>query len=127
VRESIVDQVKRKLPGLAGKSPSGDIHFLKGVVIYSSPRVQAVRTDSKIYELIHLIGDTYLYTCSNCVISVWEQELQMQKRVSPFAKKACPMCGGPVEPVQKGDKVRLHYRYAKDASWASWWAERWEW
>jgi hypothetical protein len=115
-------QIRRRLPGIAGKYAYKDeIIFLKGVIIYASERVQAVETDSKIYRLQHLLGSTYLYWCAACPCTVYEEEVTRQ------GKRACPFCGGPIEPLKVGDKVRLHYRFAKDGNWAQWWGERWEW
>jgi DNA-directed RNA polymerase subunit RPC12/RpoP len=120
-------QIRRRLPGIAGRYPvssssnSGKIIFLKGVVISADRNYQVIQTDSKIYRLVRLLAATYLYTCDSCHSSVYEEEVTAQ------GKHACPFCAGPISPLTKGDKVRLHYRFAKDASWAEWWGERWEW
>jgi hypothetical protein len=112
----------RKLPGIAGRSPvTGEIHFIRGVICYASPRVQAVETDSKIYRLIHLLGSTYLFWCDACHATVYNEEVMRE------GSQICPFCRGVVLPLDKGTKVRLHYRFAPNAEWADWWAEKWDW
>ena len=126
--------ITRSLPGLSWKNHEGRVVFLKGRVISASwaklgSGSQWVETDSKIHPLLCLIGDTYTYFCAHCQVTLWEQELMKMQPVRPAGKdqQTCVFCTGPIKPLQPGDKVRLHYRFMPDASWASWWAERWEW
>lgn len=116
-------KIKRTLPGHALRDGKKNIVYHRGHVIYSSVRVQYVETDSKPHPLVYLIGDTYAYYCKNpsCGAMVYEQE------VMKMGARKCPFCSAPIEQLQRGQKVRLHFRFASDGSWANWWAERWDW
>jgi hypothetical protein len=110
----------RTLPGVAQRNSLGKIEFRKGTVIYASPRIQHVEMDDKRWPLVQLIGETFIYWCFRCATTVWEKEAMA---LNGF----CPFCGGSLYIVGPDDKVRLHYRHAEDASWASWWAEKYDW
>lgn len=114
-------KITRKLPGIAQRNEMGEIRFIRGVIIYASVRVQWVETDSKMIGNAHLIGSNFLYWCDACHCSVYEEEILR------IGRHACPFCDRPVAPCPVGTKVRLHFRFAQDASWAEWWAEVWEW
>jgi len=125
---------RRKLPGHAARSGIyEEIVFHRGVVIHSGwgmtgPVTQTIQTESKYWcPLVKLIGDTYAYWCRNCQITVWEQELIMRARAgrdsdgeysrSPRAnEQKCPFCYKLIVPLQPGDKVRVHYRFAENGS-----------
>lgn len=113
--------VIRRLPGRAQRNRLDQIEFRKGYVIFASPRVQYVETDAKAHRLVYLIGDTFIYWCFKCQCTVWEKEVTQQ------GGRHCPFCRGPIFIISEGEKVRLHYRYAHDSTWASWWAEKWDW
>lgn len=123
-----LSDLRRHLPGTAGRNGKNEIIFLKGYVIYASSRVQWVETESKIHRIVSLIGETFLYVCDRCVCSVLQCELIPPE--NPFEQPGCPFCQSKVpvlHQVRVGDKVRVHFRYAKDHSSAAWWGERWEW
>jgi Zn finger protein HypA/HybF involved in hydrogenase expression len=102
------------------------------------PVTQTIETDSKLVPLVKLIGDTYAYWCRKCGQTIYEQELILRAKVgtdcdgqyvksSKVTEQKCPFCYGPIQPLQPGDKVRVHYRFDQNGQWAAWWAERWEW
>ena len=142
---SLGEKVRRKLPGFAQRKAINDeVIFVKGRVLHSGwgmtgPVTQTIQTDAKLYPLVKLIGDTYAYWCRRCFATIFEQELQLRAMVSnedgtreyvrsgKVNEQKCPHCLGPIAPLQPGDKVRCHYRFAEDGTWAAWWAERWEW
>lgn len=114
-----VGPITRKLPGLAMKDNAGNIPFYRGQLVYASERIQWVRTNHPEHKLVFLIADTYTYWCEACRITIWEQEIMAR------GVRRCPFCLGRILALSPGDWVRLHYRYAPDGRWASWWAERW--
>ena len=113
--------IRRKLPGHAWRDTNDEVVFLKGVVNYSSSRVQWIETESKIHPLVYLIADSYAYYCEHCHSMMFEQEvMQMGVRI-------CIFCRGSIRPLVRGEKVRVHYRFGRDGKWGGWWAEKWEW
>jgi hypothetical protein len=113
-------QTKRSLPGVAQRNWLGKVEFRKGVVIYASPRIQYVEADDRRNKLIYLVGETFIYWCFRCEVTVWEKEAMASAGY-------CPFCKSNLYIVSEGEKVRLHYRHAADASWSSWWAEKYDW
>ena len=126
-------RMKRVLPGIPWRGKDGDVQYIKGVVEYESSRVLFVVTDSKLVGNVHLISDSYIYLCQACPTTVYGQELQAMRQhdidtgmMIPRPPR-CPFCSGPIERLRRGDKLRLHYRFAADGSSGTWWAERREW
>jgi hypothetical protein len=138
--------LRRKFPGWAWRknNANNDVQFLKGRVIHAGwgmtgPVTQTIETESKFIPLVKLIGDTYAYWCNACGVTVYEQELILRARagadcdIAHYVKSAkvteqkCPFCYNPIRPLQRGDKVLVHYRFDQNGQWAAWWAERWEW
>jgi hypothetical protein len=99
---------------------------------------------------IKLVGNTFAYWCEKCQCTVYEEEIQTLGRINarlieeaggwPLIRsqkvigQVCPFCGSTgappqsiFRPLQHGDRVRCHYRFAKNGSWGTWWAERFEW
>jgi len=135
-----IPRLIRNLPGIPWKNGLDRITYLKGVIVYSSARVEYAETDSKIYRLVPLIGETFIYVCekrsalhpAQGPCTVYEQEVEAMRQHEIDAGKMpgprrCPFCSGPIHRVERGDKVRLHYRFAADGRSAAWWGERWEW
>lgn len=143
---------KRVLPGLAWRNSDSEVIFVNGWVHFmnwglTGPISQTVETDSKIVPVIKLIDATFAYWCENCRCTVFEEEVQTLGRINAklaedegrvlpprsfqAAGQVCPFCGlrGPriFRPLAHGDRVRCHYRFAKDGKWGTWWAERYDW
>ena len=141
---------KSRFPGTAQRKWNGDIVFVKGTIIFESPRVQYVQPKAKYLGfwkggIVHLIGDSYLYICENCRKSICQFQLPslaaIRARGIDFLQASssphCPDCFTPLSKVAVGDKVLLHYRSAPmeaDAvgnvtvqGWGGWFAERKEW
>lgn len=132
--QSVASQIRRRLPGEAVRNGKGEVDFRKGRIIYSSPRIQYAEMDHPSFKLIWMAGSTFMYFCRNCQWTVWEEEIQIfraeaVKRGLPgLPPRTCPFCCQELDPVQPGDKVRLHYRYdARALTNGNWWAERWDW
>jgi DNA-directed RNA polymerase subunit RPC12/RpoP len=111
---------KRTLPGEAQRNSFGKIEFRKGIIIHASPRMQYVEMDDVRWPLVYLVGETFIYWCIRCEITVWETEATANRGY-------CPHCQAGLFIVGVGERVRLHYRYAPDKSWASWFAEKYDW
>lgn len=125
---------RRKLPGYCLRDQNNEVVFIRGRVIHSGwgrlgPSTQAIETDSKLVGLVHLVGHNYIYWCESCKLTIFEQEIMLTRQVrsSDIARQRCVFCEGPMLPVQRGQKVRLHYRWAKNGMHGGWWAEVWEW
>lgn len=119
---------KRKLPGIAQRNSLGRIEFRRGNVIRANEYIQHVEMVDERNKLIVLIGETFLYWCAKCKISIWQFELDEQARKDEPA--GCPFCHSGVFIVSEGDMVRLHYRmpdHLDHGSSAAWWAERYDW
>jgi hypothetical protein len=151
-----------RFPGVAYKhfSPvkfADVIDLIKGEITYVSPRTQTVVPKAKYTgfytnQIHHLIGNSYLYWCEKCHVSVITANLPntaaMMAAGVPYEKclegPRCPHCWNGLSPVKVGDKVLLHFRYASDGvsngktrsgsirwrippSWAEWFAERYDW
>jgi DNA-directed RNA polymerase subunit RPC12/RpoP len=116
-----VGPITRKLPGVAMIDNAGNIPFYRGQVIYASERIQWIETNipDERNKLVFMVGDTYLYWCVACEITVWQQEINAH-----FVRR-CPFCLGRILALSPGDWVRLHYRYMPDGRWANWWGEMW--
>jgi hypothetical protein len=126
-------RLKRQLPGLcAWIDELGRPRYIKGIVVYQSSRIQWVETDSKMVGLVALLADTYLYCCARCPSTVYGQEVEAMRQHDldcgrmPRPRR-CPFCSGPIAPVQRGDRLRLHYRCAANGSSGAWWGERFDW
>lgn len=114
-----------------------DVIFHRGVVKHTSwgqtgSLTQIIETETKSIGtngFIKLIGETYAYWCAKCHATVWEQELNMLQpmRSGDVTKQRCPFCESPMNPLQPGDKVRVHYRFHPEGRWGAFWAERWDW
>jgi hypothetical protein len=117
-----VADFRRKLPGLALRDGKGNIPFENGRVIYSSERIQYVEVPHKEFP-VFLVADTYLYWCPKFQVPIYGQELMKPGFGMLSRGTRCPFCKEELKPAKVGDKVRIHFRHAKDASWAQWWAE----
>lgn len=109
--------ITRHLPGLALRDQKGNVPFYRGQVTYASERIQWVTTNHPEHKLVYLIGETYLYLCPKCRISVWEAEVTMRGR------RTCAFCETRVLAASPGDWLKLHYRYHPQAEYGQWWAE----
>jgi hypothetical protein len=133
--------ITRKLPGHTYRLKN-EIVFVRGKVLHSGwgklgSSTQLIQTDSKLVNLVQLVGHNYIYWCDFCKITLFEQEylITQSMRSASIEKQRCIFCEGPVLPVEPGTTVRLHYRFAarmagegvSAAGWGGWWAEVWEW
>jgi hypothetical protein len=140
---------KPRFPGVAQRSWTGAMTFVKGTIIFESDRVQYVKPRAKFVGfwqggLVNLIGDSYLYICKQCAMSICQYELPSLEQIRAAGvdflqatKPHCPHCFQPLSRPKEGDKVLLHYRYEgmqTDADgnvvkpgWGAWFAERKEW
>lgn len=112
---------RRKLPGIALRDGKGNIPFENGHVIKASERMQWIEVPHRQFP-IFLVADTYLYFCKACNGPVYGQEL-MKGGMMWAHGSLCPFCKNELTPAKRGDKVKVHFRHAEDASWAQWWAE----
>lgn len=138
---------------------SEKIYFVKGTVIFASPRIQYVQPRAKYVGfwkggIVHLIGESYLFVCDRCEVSVCAWQLPKiedvlrawhEKRTpnkgelyeEAVGRPHCPYCFGFLSEIKVGDKVLIHYRYKHsradrdgkiiEPGWAMWFAERKEW
>ena len=113
-------QSKRTLPGVAQRNSLEKIEFRAGTILHASPRMQYVESKDKRWPLVYLIGETFIYWCFKCSATIWEKEAQEHRGF-------CPFCASNLFIVGVGEKVRLHFRHAPDKSWASWYAEKYDW
>lgn len=120
---TVGNSLVRRLPGIAGRNRAGEIIFLRATVIYASSRIQWAETESKLENarLVFLVGATYMYCCAECRATVYEDE------TTRLGGPWCPFCRGHVQPIKRGQHLRVHFRFARDGSWAQWWGEVWDW
>ena len=126
--------IERVLPGTATQRDNeGKVRFVRGTVQSVTQYSILIQTDSK--ELgqardlgfIRLIGETYIYWCPRCQMSVWEVE-RLRSR------GACPKCRLGLCALQAGDRVRLHFRSSfkqhgdgsvdEQGTWGAWYGEK---
>jgi hypothetical protein len=123
-------------PGAAVRSASGEIDFRKGRVIGVTDLSITVEMDHPLYKLVKLMGESYAHYCRNCTRTI---PGNVTYRRSPGSvmhngqeipiRFFCPYCGPDhiLKMIEIGDKMRLHYRFEKDRSSATWFGEIWEW
>lgn len=100
----------------------GNIPFENGTVIKADERFQWIEVPHREFP-VFLVADTYLYWCKNCRVPVYGQELMKLGFGMRSHGTRCPFCKEELIPAKRGDKVKIHFRHAQDASWAQWWAE----
>lgn len=134
---SLMDAVRRRLPGVTIKNDNGEPRFHKGVVDRSlwgmtGPFKQIIQLEDKFIGMgvsdgrVALIGSTYAYWCKTCIATIWDQEMFVipgAVRSGKVTEQKCPHCSTPVLPLQPGTKVRCHYRFDPEGKWGHWWAE----
>ena len=132
--QRVGNALRVRLPGYAHRKLDGEPQWIYGHVHFSDwgntgPVSQTIETNSRLYPVIKLIGATFAYWCSGCTATVWEEEIILKGgiRHGDVRKQICPRCGGSIAPLQRGDKVRCHYRFSAEGKWGAMWAERWEW
>ena len=124
--------IERHLPGLPSqRNAEGKVVFVWGRVEQVTEYSILIKTDSKFIGqasdqgYVRLIGETYIFWCPRCEMSVWEVE-----RIRSCG--ACPKCKQGLWALQLGDKVRLHHRtgmnkpgYPDQGMWGAWYGEKW--
>jgi hypothetical protein len=113
-------KVERRLPGLPVKDNKGNVPYYTATILNQSDRIQWGETNHPDpgNRLVFFAGDTFMWWCPRCRITVWEQECQMR------FSKSCPFCRGHILALSPGDRVRIHYRYDPQGRWANWWGWR---
>jgi len=119
---------------------TGEIDFRKGRVIHVSDRAISVEMDHPLYPFVKLMGDSYAHYCPNCQrtipghvtyrrpVDFVSMTIDGKPQSIPL-RYFCPFCGPPymLRMLEPGDRLKLHYRFEKDAGSAAWFAEVWEW
>jgi len=128
--------VQSRWPGTAVRNGKGEIDFRKGRVIGVSDLAITVEMDHPLYPIVKLMGESYAHYCRECARTIPGNVTYRRSAGSVMhagqeipIRFFCPWCGPDhlLRMLQIGDWLRLHYRFEKDKSSGSWFAEIWEW
>lgn len=120
----IKQQLPSRWPGITVRKRSGEPDFIRGVVHTINRNGVWIETERHTIE--PLMGASFPLYCGHCSKTI---PGSVTYKRPPEERHFCPYCGPEfvLRELVKGEKVRLHYRFAPDGSSAQWFGEKWDW
>src|SRR5882672_9002767 len=119
-------------PGAAVRGPKNEIDFRRGVVLAVTDLAITVELGPPFHALVKLMGESYAHYCPHCTATIPGNVTYRRPAGSVMhdgqeipIRFFWPYCGPDhlLRMVQKGAKMRLHYRFEKDRSSGGWFGE----
>jgi DNA-directed RNA polymerase subunit RPC12/RpoP len=105
--------IERKLPGRATQHDFlGRIKYFRATVIHVTEYSIAFEPEGKLIGMTRLIGETYIYQCTNCRTPIegkWQPTTVFESD-RQRSKGACPFCAHQLEFLRAGQTLRIHFR-----------------